>query len=171
MITTGSGGGANAWASDTKARRATGGASRQVHSPKAITNRYNIAVTVTVSMSGGCICAGRRDREAIHRLASHAPRRKRVEKENVPRRLHQRCGRSAAPRGPRRCCIAEVVWAGKTRSRCRFGLAAAEIIDQHSRPRGAAFCPTSCVKTSGRSRHTLTTTSLYELFAGRHRYW
>ena len=29
---------------------------RRVHSPKAITKRYNIAVTVTVSMSGGCIC-------------------------------------------------------------------------------------------------------------------
>ena len=30
---------------------------QQVHSPNAITKRYNIAVTVTVSMSGGCICA------------------------------------------------------------------------------------------------------------------
>ena len=63
-------------AAESRRRGCLPASRQQVHSPKAITNRYNIAVTVTVSMSGGCICA-RTISSSIDRAASVsvAPRR------------------------------------------------------------------------------------------------
>ena len=52
--------------------QAAGLEATQVHSPKAITKRYNIAVTVTVSMSGGCIWpGGRSEGPFIHRFGKN----------------------------------------------------------------------------------------------------
>jgi len=49
----------DSWPGETEGARRGGGAARTsqpwAHRPNAVTNWYNIAVTVTVSISGGCI--------------------------------------------------------------------------------------------------------------------
>ena len=51
--------------------RAVSRASQGGHSPNVIANRYNIAVTVTVSIRGGCICLKRKFTKGTEKMAEN----------------------------------------------------------------------------------------------------